>query len=119
VVRGGAALQPEGDAQRILLRAGQPPEPVEHRRAQLVQSGERELHLRLDARRPRDAAPRGAPGGVLQQRRLADPRLAAQDQHPALTGPDALHQTVQRLALAPPAEQSAPSIAIRHCHRRA
>ena len=45
VVRGGALLQPEGDPQRILLRAGQPVEPVEHGRAQLMQARERELHL--------------------------------------------------------------------------
>ena len=45
VIRGGTLLQPEGDPQRILLRAGQPVEPVEHGRAQLMQARERELHL--------------------------------------------------------------------------
>ena len=111
--------QPEGDEQSILLRAGHPLEPVEHGRAELVQASERELHLRLDARRPRDAASRCARRRCSTAEPSCHPRLAAQDQHPALTGTNALHETVQRLALATPAEQSAPSIAIRHCHRRA
>ena len=106
-VRGGAVLQPERRPQRIALRAGQSVEPVEHRRAQLVQPGERELHLGLDARDPGDAALRGPLGDVLQQRGLADPRLAAQDQHRALPGPDALQLTVQHLALVASTSQHA------------
>ena len=96
---GGAVLQPERDPQRVSLRAGQCLEPVEHRRAQLMQAGEGELHLGLDARDPGDAALRGLLGDVLQQRRLADPGLAAQDQHRALPRADALQQAVQHLAL--------------------
>ena len=119
MIRRGAILQPEGDAQRILLRAGEPVEPVEHGRAQLMQPCEWELHLGFDARRPHDVTSRRALDAVLQQRRLADPRFAAQDQHPALTGAHASHQTIERVALAASAEQSARSIAIRHCHRRA
>ena len=72
-----------------------------------MQPGERELHLGLDARDPGDAALRGPLGDVLQQRRLADPRLAAQDQHRALPRPDALQQAVQRLALVASASQHA------------
>jgi hypothetical protein len=50
-----------------------------------MQPRERELHLGLDARRSRDARPRRLLADVLEQRRLADPRLAAQDQHLTLT----------------------------------
>ena len=44
-----AGGKPERDAERATLRLGQRPEPAEHRRTQLMQSGEGELHLRLDA----------------------------------------------------------------------
>ena len=80
--------------------AGRRVEPVEQRRAQVVQPGERELHLRLHADGPRDAAPGSAPRDVPEQRRLADPGLAAQHQRRALAEPDALQQPVQRFALA-------------------
>ena len=87
----------ERDSQRVFLRAGQCLEPVEHGRAQLMQPGEGELHLRLDARDPCDATLRGPLGDVLQQRRLADPRLAAQDLHRALPRADPLQLAVQCL----------------------
>jgi hypothetical protein len=41
--------------------------------------GERQLHLRLDARDLRDAESGRLPSGVAQQRGLADARLAADD----------------------------------------
>src|SRR5688572_13098426 len=42
---------------------------------------------------------------VLQQRGLADPRLAAQDQHPAVTRLHASQQPIERLALAASTEE--------------
>jgi hypothetical protein len=39
---------------------------------------------------------------VLKERRLADPRLAAQDQHLALTRPHGLQQSIQGVALGTP-----------------
>ena len=87
--------------------SGRPLDPVQERRAQLMQPGELELHLRLDPRRACDAAPRRSPGQVSQQRGLADPGLAAQDQDPALTGSHARQQPIQHLALAAPAAQPA------------
>ena len=89
--RSGACpcAQAERGAQRVALRRREALEPVEHRRAQLMQPGERELHLRLDARRSRDRGTQTRARQVVQQRGLADPGLAAQDQHPALTGPHA------------------------------
>ena len=89
------------------------------RRAELMQARERELHLRLHARRPRDPAARRALHQVLQQRGLADARLAAQHQHPALTRAHARQQLIQRLALAGPAEQPRHAIKCRHGHARA
>jgi hypothetical protein len=40
---------------------------------------------------------------VIQQRGLADSRLAVQDQHPALTRPDLSQQPVHRRLLGQPA----------------
>jgi hypothetical protein len=99
-IRGAAVLQPERDPQGVSLRAGQCLGPVEHGRAQLMQPGEGELHLRLDARDAGDAALRCLLGDILQQRRLADPRLAAQHLYRAPPRADALQLAVQRLALA-------------------
>ena len=82
-----------------------------------MKAGERELHLGLDARRSRDPAPRCRLQDVLQQRRLADPGLAAQDQHRALSRPRLLQLKVQRLALAAPPTQ--PRLGLNAGHRAA
>ena len=46
--------QPEHRRERVALRAGQPLEVLQHRRAELVQPAVGELHLRLDADGARD-----------------------------------------------------------------
>ncbi len=76
-----------------------------------MQPGERQLHLRLDARGPHHLAARRIPGQVVQQRRLAHTRLAGYHQRPALTRPDSINQAVQHLAFEAPAPQlwSGPS----------
>ena len=55
------------------------PMPAEHRRAQRVQAGERELHLRLDARRAGDPAsrPRSPPDSPAGRSCRRPPRRAA------------------------------------------
>jgi hypothetical protein len=60
-------------------------EPIEHRRAELVQETKRKLHLRLHADGPCNPEPRGRLDGVLQKGRLADSGLPPQDERPALT----------------------------------
>ena len=57
-IRGGAIAAARTRPQRIPLRTGQPIQPVQHRRAQLMQPRERELHLRLNARHPEGPTPR-------------------------------------------------------------
>ena len=59
--------QAEDDPERVALRTRQPLEPIEQRRAQLMQAREGQLHLGLDAHRPRDG----------QVRRRLDQVLAA------------------------------------------
>ena len=106
-IRRVAVAQAERRAERLALRAGKALQAIHERRAELMQPGERELHLRLDARRPGDAAARRVPHQVLEQRALADAGLAAQHQRPARTRAHARHQLIQRRALAAPAEQLA------------
>ena len=53
-VGGIAGREAERDAQGALLGLGKRVEPLEHRRAELMQPGERQLHLGLDARDLRD-----------------------------------------------------------------
>ncbi|HET6988427.1 MAG TPA: hypothetical protein VFI00_17510 [Kribbella sp.] len=50
-VRRWSGVHPESSGQGVTLRSGQAIEMVQHRRAQLVQSGEGQLRLGLDARR--------------------------------------------------------------------
>ena len=65
-----------------------------------MQSGKGQLHLRLNASRPRYPASPRLLGQVVQQHRLAHTRVAAHHQHPALTGPDRAGQAVQHVTLA-------------------
>jgi hypothetical protein len=81
----------------------QPVEVIEHRHAQLMQPGERELHLRLDTSGARHQAARRVIGHIIQQCRLAHTRFAAHHQCPALTRADTLDQPVEHLAFASPA----------------
>ena len=104
-IRRVAVAQTERDAQRIALRAGKALEAIQERRAQLLQSRVRELHLRLAPRRPGNAASRRVRHQIVQQRALADPGLPAQHQRPARTRAHARHQLIQRRALAAPAKQ--------------
>ena len=115
-VRSGSTPQAERGAERIALRTRQTLEPIQKRRAELLQPGERELHLGLDARRSRDATLRRPLHQVVQQGGLADPRLAAHDQHLAPPRPHALQQPLDRLALVTPTAQSEPRTRLGRIH---
>jgi hypothetical protein len=106
--------QAERHAERVALWTGETLAAVEERCAQLMQTGERKLHLGLDARGSRDAASRRALHQVVQQHGLADTRLATHHEHATPTGPHTRHQGVQRLALVVPTEQRRPEIGPRH-----
>ena len=84
-IRRSTILQPERDTQSCALRTWQPVQPIKHGRAHLIEPREGELDLGLNAPDPDDPTSRRPPGDVVQQRRLADPGLAAQDQHLAST----------------------------------
>jgi hypothetical protein len=67
------ALRPNAGPQRVPLRPRESLQAVQRRRAQLMQHGKGQLHLRLDPGRPCYPASRRPPGQVLQQRCLAVP----------------------------------------------
>ena len=93
------------DTQTVLLRLRKRVEPGEHRRAELMDPGVRQLHLRLHPRDVHDTKAGGLTSGVLQQRRLADARFAADDQDGALTAAHVGEQAIDHFALAGPAEK--------------
>ena len=92
--------QAQRDPEGGLLRLGKRVEPVEHRRAQLVQPRIGQLHLRLDAGDLDDPEPRRPLHRVSQERGLADARLAPDDQHGAVPAAHVLEQPIQLRALA-------------------
>jgi hypothetical protein len=97
--------QAERDAEGGLLRLGKLREAAEQRRAELVQCRERQLHLGLDSGDAGDPEPRRLPSAVLQDGRLADAGLAANDEDRALASPDILQQPIEHLTLVGSAEQ--------------
>ena len=97
--------QAEGRGERVALGVRQLRETIQHRQAELMQAGERKLHLGLDPRGPRDATFRPARGEVLEQRGLADARLATQDEDSAMAREDVVDHLIEGLALAPPTPQ--------------
>jgi hypothetical protein len=99
----GAAA--EHRRERVALRTRQPVEVVQHGRAELVESGVGQLHLRLDADGSRNMPASDLAGQVAQQRTLARPSLAPQDDDPAPAGEHVAHQPVERLTLAAASEE--------------
>ena len=81
------STRPNAAPSADVLRLRQRVEPGEDRSEQLVEAGERQVRLGPDAGRPEDSHPRGPgqPDGAFQQRRLADPGVAA-DQERAAAG---------------------------------
>jgi hypothetical protein len=104
-VRRSPLPQPERDTQRVALRNREPRQPVQQRRAQQVQAGERQLHLRFRPRCPGYPHIRRRLGHVLQQRRLAYPGLTAHHQRPPASRPQIPEEGVKHAALLLPVQQ--------------
>src|SRR5262249_22695459 len=82
----------------------------EHRRAQLVEAGERELHLRLDSDDVKDATPRGTLAEIVQQRGLADTCLSPDDEHLTLARFRGREKTIEPIAFrGAPQQHRSPS----------
>ena len=82
---------------------GRSVELVEHRRAELMHTGVRQLHLRLDPRDLLDPESRGLPCAVAQERGLAHARLPPEEEDRAPPGVAALQQPVEHLTFSGPA----------------
>jgi hypothetical protein len=83
---------------------GQPLGPIQQRCTYLVQSAEGQLHLRLDTRPAEHPTTGRLADQVVEQRSLADPRLADHDQRPALTRANSPNEPVQLSALPAPTD---------------
>ena len=100
-----ARAQAERGRQRVALWRRQPLPTVQQSHAQLMQAGERELHLPLRPNRAQDPAALGAVRGVIQQGRFSYSRLAAQHQHAAPPRVRFCQQLIERRTLGPAAGQ--------------
>ena len=103
------AHQPEGHAQRPLLRPGQPVHAVQEGDEQLVNGGKAQGHLRLDRYRPDDLQVRGTLDRIVEQRRLPHSGLPPQDQRAAHPGPHAVEHLVECLLLGAAVHQPHPT----------
>ena len=90
--------QAERDLEGVALWWREALDRFEQRRTQLVQGGERQLHLGLDARSAKEPHVRGRFRGVVQKRCLPDPGFAAKDQHAALAGTDGTDHVIEQRA---------------------
>jgi hypothetical protein len=97
--------QAQGDAQGFPLRLREGLDQLEHRRAQLMNAGEGQFHLGLDARDMRDPETRRLPGAVLEQRRLPDTGFAPNHHDPALAFAHVRQEPVEQLTLSGSAQQ--------------
>ncbi len=97
---GGA--QPERGLERLALRRGQRPGRLHQRDAEQLQAGVGQLRLVLGGDHPPDRDT-GVRGGVIEQRALADPRLAEDDQRAAAARPPEAHprRELRQLAITP------------------
>ena len=83
-VWGIARGESQGDAQSVALRLGKGTELAKHRPAELMQPGERQLHLGFDAGDVGDAKPGSPASGVAKKGSLPDTRLTTDDEDRAL-----------------------------------
>jgi len=104
-IRRGSGPHPEHRLERRSLCCGKRRQPLEQRRAQLMQGGERQLHLGLHADRAEHPHPGRRALRVPQQRRLPDAGTAAHHQHPARTSANGGDHLVEGGALRLPSEQ--------------
>ena len=97
--------QPERDIERIALWTRQALSERQDRRAELLDCGERELHLALDPGAPDDSQRRGPLDRVVQQSRLADAGLATDDEGAPIAVAGGLHQPIEGGSFAFPTQQ--------------
>ena len=117
-IRHRAGTQPERGGEGIALRTGDPIEPVEHRPAQLVQGAEGQLPLGLHSHRAKQGHVRRRSDHVLQERGLADPRLAPHEQRATASGSRVLEQPIDDRGFVSPIAQHQRWAIVRATPRR-
>src|SRR5262249_18946302 len=98
----------EGDGERVALRRREALDQLEERRAELPQPPQGEPHPPLDSEGAGDPELSAGLGRIVQERGLADARLAVQHQRAAVSAARGLQQPFEHLALTLPAEQPLP-----------
>jgi len=93
------------DVESVALWLREPLRKLEERRAQLLERGERELHLPFHPAGSGDAEPLARLDRVLEQSGLADARLAMHHQDAAVSATRCLEQPVEHRTLALPSYQ--------------
>jgi hypothetical protein len=112
-VRSRAFPQAEGQLQRGALRRGEHAGPVQVGPQQLVQGPEAELDVGLDAVGPDNGQAGRGRLRVVEQRRLAHARLAAEHHGTAQSGPCVSQNPVQPVTLRAPPEQAFHQVNLR------
>jgi hypothetical protein len=100
-----AGPQSDGRFESLTLGGGHSPEAVIDGRAQQLQSGVRKIHLRCDALCTNDLIARRLSSRVVEERALADARLAAQYQRRAVASPPTREQLIEHGLLSRAADQ--------------
>jgi len=104
-VRRLSGFEPEGDAERIVLRSRQALDELEQRGAEPLHRRVVKLHLPLDACGAYHSKILTRLDRVLEQCGLADAGLAVQNQHGMATVPRGIQQPLEHRALASPSNQ--------------
>ena len=113
--------RPDGERapQRLGLASRQVRRKTGERCEEVDEPDERHRCLGLDAPRPHHAHVLGARGGVLEERGLADPRLARDDERAAVAPARVVEQPIDTQALLPPAHKHAAECTdCRKCRER-
>ena len=100
-----ARAQIQWRSTRVALRSRKPLQAIKHRRAQLMNTRERQLHLRFRPHGPNHRQTRRV-NHVVQQCRLAHSRLTTHHQRPAAARSHILQQVLERVALPLAAQQA-------------
>jgi hypothetical protein len=81
-------------------------EAIQHRRTQLAQRSIGKLHLGFDPDSTNQTAARCLASQILQQRRLAHPRVAVEHQHPTVTRTHIPQQPIEQSAFGAAVDQN-------------
>lgn len=109
-ILGARRAERQRAGKRGRLRRRDPVQNTQHGAQQLGEPSKRDLGLRLDPAGAQDPHPAGVPGGVIEQRGLADPRFADERQHTTAAVSRLTEQAAKREPLLVAAQQHGRSL---------